>query len=588
MLRAPEPFLVDRIAASSGGNPLFIEELCHAMARGDVSGPAGDPRAGSLGGLIETRFSRLPKDRADIVKAAAVIGHMIPAWLFEQLTGVAADDPALRDLELLDFIYPGETVGMLRFKHGLTRDAIYEKVGRDERRDLHLRVVGALRAAAASLADEPCEALAYHCGAGGDAAGAARYAERAGDLAMAVSSLDRAQAQYRAALASLDSLASAPETVDRAAAIVRKYGLACMIDPARDQLPVFLRASAAAAARGDVEAEAWSEFWLGNIYYGLGQARKSISHCQRALRAAAGLGDERLISQIRATLGQARFAACEHVPALTLLDEAIATKRRNFSGRRASIGLAYSLSCKGFTLADFGQFDEAHTLFDQAIDALCGETHGMAASVLTQRCAACLWRGRLAEAAALAAEAERIAERVKARYLFSMSRALAAQARWRSDRSEQALATMVEATDWLETSNSRQWLSLNYGWLTEAFVETGDMAKARNYAARALWRARQGDRLGEAMALRALARAAAAGQGGRSAWVYLVRANAVADARGSAHEAVRNRLCGAEIALANGDHPLARHLINQARPALAAMGMDATAEVITPRLARRS
>jgi class 3 adenylate cyclase/tetratricopeptide (TPR) repeat protein len=587
MLHAPEPFLVDRIAASSGGNPLFIEELCHAIGQGDASGPAGGPREGALGALIESRFSRLPRNQADLVKAASVIGHRIPAWLFEDLTGVASDDPAVQDLEALDFIYPGETAGMLRFKHGLTRDAIYDKIGRSERRALHLRVVLALRRGVAAEADAPCEALAYHYGAGGDAARAAHYAERAGDMAMAVSSLDRAQAQYREALTSLGALGSSPDIVDRGAAILRKYGLACMLDPARDQLPVFLKASEAAIARGDLGALAWSEFWLGCICYGLGQARTSIGHCRRALEAARGLGDDRLVSQIRATLGQAQFAACEHEPALTLLDEAIATKRQNGVGRRAAIGLAYSLSCKGFTLADLGRFDEAQALFDEAIDALRGETHGMAASVLTQRCAASLWRGRLSEAAALAAEAETIAERVKARYLYSMSRALAAQARWKVEGSDQALGVMIEATDWLETSNSRQFLSLNYGWLTEAFVEVGEIKKARDYAARALWRARQGDRLGEAMALRALARAAAAGHGDRSAWIYLVRAKAAADARGSAHETARNRMCAAEIALAGGDRPLARHLLSQVRPALAAMGMEGAPPPATPQARNR-
>jgi class 3 adenylate cyclase/tetratricopeptide (TPR) repeat protein len=574
MLRAPEPFLIDRIAASSGGNPLFIEELCHAMAQGGGPGGAMAPREGALGALIESRFSRLAPDQANVVKAASVIGHMIPAWLFEALTGVADDSPAALELEALDFIYPSETPGMLRFKHGLTRDAIYEKVGKKERRDLHLRVVAALRAAAATEADEPCEALAYHYGAGGDAARAAHYAERAGDVAMALSALDRAQAQYRAALTSLDSLEQTNDAVTRANAIVRKFGLACMLDPARDQLAVFLRASAAAVARQDMAALAWSEFWLGCLYYGLGQPAKSIAHSQRALEAAVGLGEARLISQIRATLGQAYFTACDHAPALTLLDEAITVKRGRFNGKRPSIGLAYSLSCKGFTLADLGRFDDSLAYFDQALEALCGETHGMAASVLTQRCAASLWRGRLAEAEALAAEAEGIAERVKARYLYSMSRALAAHARWKTDRSPEALGAMVEETTWLEASQSRQFLSLNYGWLTEAYVEVGDLPAARRYAARALWRARQGDRMGEAMAMRALARAAAAGRGCHSPPTYLARAKAVANARGSAHETVRNQLCAAEIAMAAGDHPLALQLISLARPALTAMGME--------------
>jgi tetratricopeptide (TPR) repeat protein len=579
MLPSPEPFMVARVADYSGGNPLFIEELCHSISRG-----AGEQRpeshSGWLDALIESRFSRLPEDQAVLVKAASVIGHMIPTWLFEEITGHAGESPVLLDLEEQDFIYRGEAPGTLRFKHGITRDAIYQKVGLSERRTLHLRVVQALRRrAAAGSQEEPFEALAYHYGAGGDPERAAHYAELAGDKAMAVSSLDRAQAQYRAALAALESVEPSDGVVERWNGILRKYGLASVVDPSRDQLPIFLRATAVAAVRGDMSALAWSEFWLGYIYYGLGQARQSITHCERALKAAVELGDDRLIVQVRATLGQAQATACQYGPALDLLTEAIAVKSRNFKGTRASIGLAYSLSCKGFVLADQGNFDAAYALFDEAIAALCGELHEMTASVLTQRCAVCLWQGRLKDAEFYASEGLRISERVRARYLYSMSSVLAAYTQWAIDRAPQALSTMVEATSWLEASDSRQFLSLNYGWLTEALVDIGDIAEARRYASRALRRARQGDRLGEAMAYRALARAAAA-TGKDRVSDYLARAMASADARQSAHERARTRMCAAELALARGDRTTAADLISQVRPTLPALGMEHVFAVI--------
>jgi tetratricopeptide (TPR) repeat protein len=285
--------------------------------------------------------------------------------------------------------------------------------------------------------------------------------------------------------------------------------------------------------------------------------------------------------QIRATLGQAYATACEYGPALELLDEAIEIKRKHRSGARRSIGLAYSISCKAFVLSDQGQFDRAYKGFDEAVDTLGGtrhdvdgQVHQAAASVVTQRSAACLWQGRMQEAAAHAHEGERIAERVKARYLFSMSRALAAFAQWQLDQAPEALAALAAATHWLEASDSQQFLSLNYGWLADAMTDIGQVDEARRYAARALMRARLGDRLGEAMAYRALARIALRDAALRPAAQYLARAATAAAARGSAHEAAKNRICAAEIALALGERDTAERHIVLARAQLLEMGMD--------------
>ncbi len=573
MLVAPGPFLVSEIAEYSGGNPLYLEELCHGLphARGERKIDSG---GAWLDGMVQARFHRLTDVQADLVKAASVIGHMIPLWLFTEITGIDETNPALLDLGRQDFIFNDDHLHTLRFKHGLTRDAIYRIVGLQDRRRLHLKASEALRRRLdGASADEYLEALAYHCNEGGDLVSAARYAERAGDKAMATSALDRAQAQYRTALEALAGLGQTAETIERQKTLVRKFGLACVVDPSRDHLDILQKATETARKRGDPEALAWSLFWLGYINYGLGECRNSIIHCELALPAAAEIGDDKLLVQVRATLGQAHATACEYAPALKLLDEAIEIKRKHRSGARRSIGLAYSISCKAFVLADQGQFDDAYAGFDEAIATLGGAPHEMAASVLTQRSAACLWQGRMEDAAGYAAEGGRIAKQVKARYLFSMARALESYARWGLRPSTEDLQAIIEATAWLEASASQQFLSLNFGWLTEALVVAGQFPTARRYAVRALRRARRGDRLGEAMAFRALAFAASQGHGSRPAQAYLDLAAASAQARRSAHEAAKNQLCAAEIAFRLEDPGRGRQLLDEAVPALAKMEM---------------
>ena len=84
-------------------------------------------------------------------------------------------------------------------------------------------------------------------------------------------------------------------------------------------------------------------------------------------------------------------------------------------------------------------------------------------------------------------------------------------------------------------------------WLAEIMAIQGRVADARFYAARALMRARRGDRLGEAIACRAMARIAAQGFGPRSADHYLALAEKSATVRQSPRESALNRRCAEEL-----------------------------------------
>nr|WP_179220696.1 AAA family ATPase [Sphingomonas laterariae] len=550
LIPAIDPFVREKIGAYSGGNPLFIEELCHSAMVGEEE---HRPHAGSawLDILIEARFARLPDAQADLARIAAIIGTVVPIWLLERVTGHDGDHPLVRDLIEQDFILPGERDGTLRFKHGITRDVIYDSVGLRMRRTFHHRIAEALRQRGADSGEEEFyEAMAYHFREGGDAASAAHYAELSGDKAMAASALDRAQAQYRVALDALDQLDATDDRYQRWNGIARRLGLASVFDPSRDQFDIFQRALARAIAHGDGGAIAWAEYWLGYLNYGLGESAKAITHCERALAAARNAGDDRLTVQIRATLGQARAATCDYDTALPLLDDAIAVKRSHRSGGRPSVGTAYSLACRGFVLADRGQFGEAQTCYDEALAMVRGAQHEVEGSIYTQLSAVSLWQGRASDAARYAAEGERVAKHARSRYLYAMARALGAYARWRADGTEEALQAIVEATAWLETGERQQFISLNHGWLAEALVQRGRIAEARHHAARALLRARKGDRLGAAMACRAMASAAALGHGHKPAAHYLRMARRSAAARQAPHEIAAIERWTAEHAIA--------------------------------------
>jgi len=575
LLRVPDPDVVNAIRKSSGGNPLYIEELCHSAAYEGQDRRLSRATLGSawLNNLIQSRVARLPGPQADLVRVAAVIGNVIPVWLLEKLTGCGEDDALVLALAEQDFLFPGEAPGTLRFKHGITRDVIYDAVGLHQRKDMHLRIAAALvHGGSEASHGENFEALALHFGAGGRPGDAARYAELAGDKAVAASALDRAQSQYRAALTALDQLPPTQANYLRWNAIVQRFGLVCVFDPAREQLGILRRAVELAETNDDRPAIARAQYWLGYVCYALGEPREGALHLELALAAAEEIRDQRFALRIRATLGQARTAAGDYDRGLPLLDEAI-TMRRNRALERPAVGFSYTLCCKAAVLGDLGHFEEAQACFDEALDAVKGANHEVEASVLGFRSAVYLWQGRWQDAYDTATDAQRVAERVKSVFLLAADRSLAAYAKWSLDHSPEALQAIVDATAWMESRDKRLNISMNYGWLCMAMQHTGRIAEMRAYAFHAIDRARAHDRLGLAMTYRALARAAAEGHGRRKAKSYLAAAMKAAEARGSRHDVAATQLCGAEIAAQRGDRAEALSYLDAAEAAFIGMGM---------------
>jgi class 3 adenylate cyclase/tetratricopeptide (TPR) repeat protein len=546
LVATPDPFLVDRIRDQSGGSPLFIEELCHAP-RGEHGDLAQGDRNAWLDMLIQTRFARLSVDEAALVNVAAVIGHMVPGWLFEAVTGLGADDLAMQNLASEDFLYEGETPGLFRFKHGITRDAVYRTVGLRHRRTLHTRVAAALHERGKADGEEPYfEALAYHHDAAGDGERAVHYAVLAGDKAMAVSALDRAQAHYRQAVEGLLKLPDAAGRTKQINRAILRFGFACVADPSPDQLDVLAAAAASATAMKNFEGTTLCGFWQGTICYGLGEAQSAIAYLEHAMTTNESLGSPRMAAQLKANLGQSYSAAGNYPMAEFWLDAAIPALKENVTPGMET-GLAYSLACRGFMYADQGHFAKAAPYYAEADRLLEVSEAPLRGSIVTQQAAMSIWQENFDAARMYAERGIYIGRASRSRYYVMMSSALRGFAMWRSSGDPDAVHDLEKAAQWFMSGASRQRTSLCFGWLAEIMADQGKIAETRFYAAQALRRARAGDRLGEAVACRAMAQVAGQGFGPRSAAHYLVLAEKSATVRQSPREAALNRQCAAEL-----------------------------------------
>lgn len=555
LLPGGEPFVIDDLLRWSGGNPLYIEELCHYVARHrSLPRMPSDRGPAWVESLTESRLNALPGPMRQLLDAAAVIGATPSMPALMHLAGCSPNDERLADLAQQDFLYPAEDGDEWRFKHELTHKVVYAAIDPAQRQQLHRRMALWLCPDGDRQAEaQHCEALAYHWAGAGEPEHAARCGERAGDRAMSNSSVDRAKIQYRAVLDMLEHLPDSPERYQLWRSVTRRFGLASVFDPGADEVRVFQRALQEARRHGDPPGAAYAEYWSAYGLYALGHNRQALAHARSCLALAAQADERNLALQAQAMLAQVHAASGDTVQAEAMfgLTVPVITQLRA-SGVPVGPGLSYLLACQGCMLGDFGRFDEAERCFSLALDAAPSAGHEVNGSVLCLRACVRLWAGRHDDALADAQQAERVGARVRSLYIHAMGRALAGRARWCRQPGAGATRSIAEATAWLQAHGQQLFVSLNHGWLAEAAATAGDAGTVREQAALALARARQGDVLGLPMALRALARVQAlAGDASRAAR-HLSLADRIARRRRSPHEQRANDDLRAHIARPRG------------------------------------
>jgi class 3 adenylate cyclase/tetratricopeptide (TPR) repeat protein len=539
LLPGGEPFVVEDLVRWSGGNPLYIEELCHYVARHRrLPGMPSDSGPAWLESLTESRLNTLTPPMRQLLDAAAVIGMSPSLPALMNLAGCSPDDEQLAGLALQDFLYPAEGGDEWRFKHELTHRVVYAAIDPSRRQDLHRRMALWLNPAGDQQAEvQHCEALAHHWAGAAEPALAARYGELAGDRAMANSSVDLAKIQYRAVLDMLEQLPDTAERYQLLRSVTRRFGLACVFDPGEAEVCTFQRALQEARRHGDPPGAAFAEYWLAYSLYALGHNRQALIHARSCLALATAAADRELALHAQAMLAQVFAASGDTVQAEAMFELTIPViSRLRASGVPVGPGLSYLLACQGCMLGDFGRFDEAEDCFSRALQAVPSAGHEVNGSVLCLRACVRLWSGRHDEALADAQQAEAVGAQVRSQYIYAMGRALTGRARWCRQEGPSARRSIAEATAWLQAHGQQLFVSLNHGWLAEAAAAEGDASKVREHARLALARARQGDVLGLPMALRALARVEAQAGGAARAVRHLDLADRIARRRRSSHE----------------------------------------------------
>ncbi len=198
----------DSLAATSDGNPLFIEELTASLAERSTRDASKLP--GSIRGIVAARLDALPSAEREVVLDASVVGKIFWRGALERLRPDRSElSELLGSLERRDLIRREASSRIkgdqqFSFKHGLIREVAYLSLPRDERRRCHRTTAEYLEDVSLRAGDADAT-LAYHWREAGDADRALEYLLAAADLA------GRGWAKARAARLYAQALELVPE-----------------------------------------------------------------------------------------------------------------------------------------------------------------------------------------------------------------------------------------------------------------------------------------------------------------------------------------------------------------------------------------
>jgi class 3 adenylate cyclase/tetratricopeptide (TPR) repeat protein len=222
----------DRLVHTSGGNPLFLEELAASVAERTADLLAGLPT--TVQAIISARLDALPRRSRQVLQDAAVVGRIFWRGPLAALQGDESDlDAMLDDLERRDFIRRQPESSVLEdrefiFKHVLTREVAYGTLPRAGRRERHRTVAAFIERASGDRVRESASILAYHYREADDDAKAAIYLMMAADVA------SRAWAKQQAITLLGEAIEIAERTADRDLLISARLARAStLIDAAR-------------------------------------------------------------------------------------------------------------------------------------------------------------------------------------------------------------------------------------------------------------------------------------------------------------------------------------------------------------------
>jgi class 3 adenylate cyclase/tetratricopeptide (TPR) repeat protein len=382
------PELRDLILNRAAGNPLFMEELTHALVQNGSIQKKNDQFIltrdvssvqvpDTIQGIIAARMDRLEESLKRIMQVAAVIGREFAFRILETITEMKEElKSGLVNLQGLEFIYEKSLFPDLEyiFRHALVQEVAYNSLLINRRKEIHEKIGRAIENLYPQRLEEFCEMLAYHYSKSGNLAKAYEYLKESANKAVRNDAVFEGLRFYKEAMGALSQL---PQTDDNKReqieltlamqGLVRRMGYAEV-----DYLPILQEAEVHAQELGDDKKRVQIRSILG-AYYILkgGDPKVGWQYIESCMEYPEIIQDVELMVPVGFDLCVSCIISGDWprvariAPAIISLIERCRTQAE-FFGKHVN-PYSWVLGIWGISMGGSGDFEQGERLFQKAI-----------------------------------------------------------------------------------------------------------------------------------------------------------------------------------------------------------------------------
>jgi class 3 adenylate cyclase/tetratricopeptide (TPR) repeat protein len=297
---------VQDLVMTSGGNPLFLEELASSIAERATRPRGGLPS--TIQSIIAARLDALPRHERSVLQNASVVGRIFWRGALAAI-GRNGDqlDATLDSLEGRDLILRQSNSRLAGdpeylFKHVLTREVAYGTLPRRSRRELHATVARYLETAMGDRIRESASLLAHHWKEASEPARATPY------LVVAAEVSARAGAKSEAIALFTEAIDLADETRDENLRTQALFGRVSVSSDIGEYAAALIDVEPL-LSHPDLAVRAQAAHARSRLAFLLGDAGDVRTFAEQERQIAVEIGDPRLKTRAGAMAGAAAWLA---------------------------------------------------------------------------------------------------------------------------------------------------------------------------------------------------------------------------------------------------------------------------------------
>jgi class 3 adenylate cyclase/tetratricopeptide (TPR) repeat protein len=488
--------LGEMLIRSTEGNPFFLEESVRTMVEsGILEGERGAYRLtrpvssirlpATVQAVLAARIDRLSMEEKQLLQLAAVIGKDVPFVLLRAVADEEEDRlrTLLARLQGADYLFETQLFPDVEysFRHTLTHEVAYSSLLQERRRQLHAQIAGALERLYADRPGEQIERLAHHAFRGEVWDKAAMYCRQAGVKALERSASREAAGWLEQGLEALTHLPENTRSVEQAIDIRFDLRAAYTALASFERVRTLLEEAERLAAGIDDAVRLGRVLgYLGHVSQLMGEPRRAITLCERALGLAGPGGD--LQGQIiaRQYLAVASYDAGDYpwVCEISVMNARLIESTGTVFGRFGMTGMAsvFVDAYRAISLAQLGRFDEAEGLAEASLRMAEMSRHAYTRVGVALVGLVHMLRGNAARARAILEPSIDLARNSAVRFLLPYNLAILGGVAALAGRKEDALAATQEALEGVQASGIRSRRSEVWRLRAAALLASGDAA----------------------------------------------------------------------------------------------------------------